>query len=236
VGIKEMIDADSVNVKLALIDLDGTVVDEKINNTFDFLREYLRYRYGVIGIARYKLAVILTSLLSKVIRNEVFLRKLFITLCTAGLNVKDLVKYAIKCWIPYILSNVNVDVLNFLRSLKHEGYTLIMLTSYIEVPAMLISNRLGFKGCIATRLRLFGPLILGISEDTYGPLKFESARRLLGRKQVQQAVYVADSASIAIEKASLYVNKVYYVNKKHCCDGTVSPNCKFFDHELALTN
>jgi|GEM_PF-3429308 len=231
-----MIDADSVNVKLALIDLDGTVVDEKINNTFDFLREYLRYRYGVIGIARYKLAVILTSLLSKVIRNEVFLRKLFITLCTAGLNVKDLVKYAIKCWIPYILSNVNVDVLNFLRSLKHEGYTLIMLTSYIEVPAMLISNRLGFKGCIATRLRLFGPLILGISEDTYGPLKFESARRLLGRKQVQQAVYVADSASIAIEKASLYVNKVYYVNKKHCCDGTVSPNCKFFDHELALTN
>jgi len=222
VGIKEMIDADSANFKLALIDLDGTVVDEKINNTFDFLREYLRYRYGVIGIVRYRLVVVFTSFLSKVIKNEVFLRKLFITLCTVGLNIKDLVKYAIKCWLPYILSNVNVDVLNFLRSLKHEGYTLIMLTSCIEVPAMLISNRLGFEGCIATRLRLFGPLILGISEDTYGHLKFESARRLLGCKQVQQAIYVADSASIAIEKASLYVNKVYCVNKKHSCDKTIS--------------
>ncbi|MEM4489333.1 MAG: HAD family hydrolase [Desulfurococcaceae archaeon] len=220
-GIKEMVDADSIDVKLALIDLDGTVVDEKINNTFDFLREYLRYRYGVIGVARYKLAMILTSLSSKVIRNEVFLRKLFITLCTFGLNIKDLAKYAIKCWLPYILNNLNIEVLNFLRSLKQEGYTLIMLTSCIEVPAMLISNRLGFKKCIATRLRLFGPLIVGISEDTYGPLKFESARRLLGCKHVQQAIYVADSASLAIEKASLYVNKVYCVNKKHSYDRTI---------------
>ncbi|MEM1717689.1 MAG: HAD family hydrolase [Desulfurococcaceae archaeon] len=212
-GIKEMMDNNSVDVKLAFFDLDGTIVDEKINNTFDFLKFYLKHKYGIIGVMRYKLVSLITWFIFKVFKNEAFIRKLFITLCIFALKIDDLIQFAIKYWLPYVTRYVNVDVLNFVRKLEHEGFVPIILTACIEVPAMLISSHLGFEGCIATKLKLFGPLIVGISEDTYGPLKFESARRLLGCKQVQQAIYVADSASLAIEKASLYVNKIYCVNK-----------------------
>jgi len=209
-----LISNGSINTRFILVDLDGTIVDEKINNTFDFLKSYLKYKYNIMGIARYRLATLFTLLASKIIENnDVFLRNLFIKLCIVGLDIRDLIKFTVKYWLPHISHTVNIDVLNFVRKMKKEGYIPIMLTSCIEVPARLISNYLEFEGCIATKLRLFGPLIVGISEDTYGPLKFESARRLLGCKQVQQAIYVADSASLAIEKASLYVNKIYCVNK-----------------------
>lgn len=208
-----MVDKELINTGIILVDLDGTIVNERINNTFDFLREYLRYRYKIVGIIRYKLAVMFISLISNLTKNEIFLRNLSITLCVIGVNIRDFVKFAVKCWLPYVLRNINVDVLNFIRKLEHKGYTPIMLTACIEVPATLISKYLGFKMCIATKLRFFGPLIIGISEDTYGHLKFASASRLLGFKQVQQAIYIADEASIAAEKAALYVNKIYSVNK-----------------------
>jgi len=195
------------------VDLDGTITNKGVNNTFDFLRSYF-YSYGIFGIIRYYLAKLASGLLGKLAGNEVISRRLFLALCTFGLRRSRLCDYAVRQWLKLIKIHINSTVLDLIRKLREQGYSLIMLTSCIEIPSCSIADSLDFEQCIATKFRYLGDLIIGISEDTHGQLKLQVAREKYGSNFLKHSAYIVDLESAKIESPHKFFDKIYLID--HC--------------------
>jgi phosphoserine phosphatase len=198
--------------QVLFVDLDGTITDPSVNNTFDFLKSYLYGNYGILGIIRYHLSGLISKLLYKLVKDEALSRRLYLVLCTFGLKKSELRKYATKYWLKLVKNHMNDDVLILIGRLRDQGYSPILLTSCIEIPACQIAKFLKFEECIATRFRYLGDLIVGIAEDTYAYLKFQVVRGKYGSRIFRHAIYIVDLESAKMEYPHKFFNGIYIIS------------------------
>jgi len=199
--------------RILFVDLDGCITSSSINNTFDFLKSYL-YSCGTFGVIRHGLARLASGLLNLLVRNEVISRRVFLILCTFGLRKSKLFEYATKYWLKLIKNYMNGITLDLIRKLRGQGYSPVLLTSCIEIPACQIARSLRFESCIATRFRYLGDLIIGIREDTYAHLKFQVIRNRYGNNVLKHSAYIVDLESAKIEYPHKLFSKIYLISTK----------------------
>lgn len=195
---------------IMFVDLDGTVTGAAINNTYDFLRNYF-YEYDRKGIVRYHFANLVSIFAFKLFRNMVVSRRVFLTLCTIGLKKSRLNEYATRHWLKFIKNHMNSFVLELIRRLEKLGYSPIMLTSCIEIPSSQIATFLAFERCTATTFKTSKDMIVGISTDTFGQLKFNIAAKEYGSHFLKHCVYIADIDSVKVENPCRLFKEVYLV-------------------------
>jgi len=195
--------------QVVFVDLDGTTTRPSINNTFDFLKGYLRYRYRMLGVLKYKLIGFIVNVLTKIFGlSEYISRELFLTLCLFGTRREHLYEYAVKCWLKVVKKNLNHALLDLIKKLKSRGYKVSLTTACIEIPACVIARFLGFEDCLATKFKYVKNMVVGISEDTYGYLKLYLIAKKYGTSIFKKSVYFVDAESAKIEKPWRFLKKV----------------------------
>jgi len=193
---------------LIIVDLDGTLTLPHVNNTFDFLKLLLFENYGILGYVKYIIASRIVSILNKVSRNEIALRRVYITLLSFGIKYNTLVRYALERWIPRIIPYLNMELIKAIEELKKKGYRVILATACIEIPAKIYCKLLRLDDCISTELKILHGMVIGVSTDTYGFLKFITLLRRYSMKSLVNAIYIADKSSVNIEHADKFVKKI----------------------------
>ncbi len=198
--------------KIAFIDLDDTII-KGVNSTYDFIEWYLKSRYGISGCIRVKLTLIIIRILSQLIKKpSLFFRKVYLVFTLFGEPYFIILYYA-TLWIKLLieLRNINVNVLNVIRRLKSEGYNLVLLTASIDPVASVVRKVLVFDDFLSTKLKVCKGIVVGIEMDLYGHLKFMAALRKFRKKDIFNAMYVADKWSIENDIAHLFVKETVVV-------------------------
>jgi len=167
---------------LEFYDLDGTL--SKLNNTFDFLKEYFKEKYKV----RYFLLYVLDRLLPFIPIDEKFKRRFLINILIYGLNSKDMEVFYEKKYKKLFMDSLTPLGKELLNRDKKEN--IYLLTGCIEIPAKNIANTLGFPkdNIICTTLKIKNNKIKGILNDTFGNYKIIYLQRIL--KRFNEKVYL----------------------------------------------
>lgn len=108
---------------------------------------------------------------------------------------------------------MNTITLDLIRELRSQGYSPVLLTACIEIPACQVAKSLGFEACIATKFKYIGDLIIGICEDTHACLKFRAVKNNYGSGIFKRSIYVVDLESAKIEYPHKFFNKIYLINR-----------------------
>lgn len=196
--------------KIAFIDLDDTII-MGVNSTYDFIKWYLKYRYGVLGYIRVKVTTIIIRITSWLIKNSLLFRKIYLIFTLFGEPYFIILCYAI-LWIKFLIreNTINTNAINIMKKLRSEGYNLVLLTASIDPVASVVRKVLVLDDFLSTKLKVYGGIVVGIEEDLYGHLKFKVALKRFC-KDIFNAIYVADKWSIKNENACLYVKEVIVV-------------------------
>jgi phosphoserine phosphatase len=183
---------DSLNQEMAFFDLDGTIINSCINNTFDFIKMYFEYNNKYLRLNLEKIYRILIMFLPL---NEHFKWKILIYLMFCNLNYKDLINFADDIYINKIFKKFNDEVINKIRLYKEKNYKLILLTSCTEIPAKTIASYFNFDECICTLFKKRNGKIIGVEEDTFRDLKISAIKKRGYDKlePFQNAVYFTDT-------------------------------------------
>jgi phosphoserine phosphatase len=200
--------------KTVFVDLDGTITNQSLNNTFDFIRAFLAFKEDKIRLLVYRvIAKILDCVLlthNQKVSN--YVRRLRIKLLFYGQDKIAIDSFAKTFWITHVKKYLNIEVVNFLKELKNEGYTLILLTACVETPAKQIAEQFAFDDCICTKFRFKHGKINGVKVDCFGEFKFKSLKRKYPESATRNAAYILDYVSLPSETFTLnFFEKVYLV-------------------------
>jgi len=191
---------------VVLIDLDGTITDAKINNTYDFLIYCYKRKFGKPGLLLYKLISFISKTLLLLTYNKKYIDKnyLIVTLHMKMLNalgadVQTLSRYSSE-WILNILKQgkLRIDVLSLIKDLNDIQ---ILFTACIDIVACNYARLLKLRDCYARhtypRINLF----------TANLLKLQFLCYILKNYKPRRIIYVLDKKSYEVEKNVLkYMN------------------------------
>jgi hypothetical protein len=190
-------------LKIAFVDLDGTITLCSVNNTFDFIREYYMYRFGRIGWLVYHCIMLVAHILLKILRVPHYIVDvLIINMLFFGHRKKSLDCFSIIFWLNSILKHVNWKVISLLSELKNKGYKIVMLTCCTEVPALHIATALKLDGCLCRNFKLVRGFIIGLSENVACyMLKSKNIKSYLGALSTSsvKSIYIVDKDSLRDE-------------------------------------
>ncbi len=194
------------NKPLLLVDLDGTITNIKINNTFDFLKYCYDRKFGEVGLILYTILNIITSTLMKILslfqhhRNydveEALLLLVHLrVLSIFGLNYQTLMRYSYE-WVAKVLKegSLRVDILLLIKKWNAKK---ILFTACIDVVACTYARILKFDGCLARSARLSSNIQPGLQS------KLLSLKHILESSEGRNIIYVLDSSSYERERTSI---------------------------------
>jgi len=206
-------DKQNLNTVLLFIDLDGTITKSTVNNTYTFVRIFLKLRKDPRVIV---MRVLLTMLsitgklltymrLSRVISLDAFL----ITVLFFGVRREELKRFAY-IWLLALLKLglVNTHILIYINKLVKEYEKLglntrkVLLTACTEEPACTIAKLLKFDHCIARRFYTLRHAIISVRDREDIPFfKYCKLNRYLEqhRPNVVKALYIVDIYSLKAE-------------------------------------
>lgn len=211
---------------VVFVDLDGTLISPRVNNTYDFIPflNYYRLRNPILLklltfiMTRFSdaIAVVLNRLRVKIDTNAVFINTVFFWLDLRLLKAVSLY------WLRLLLAKklVRSDVMKRIievKTLSPGKVEVYVLTCCIEYPACSIAEMLGYK-CLSRELRKKGGIVLGLKDmqPCYITkiVKYASVIKLFIKKYQQRpfTVYIVDEESAKNEKPLLKLfNKVIIV-------------------------
>ncbi len=139
--IKKIINQSEARIKsVAYTDLDGTISNEKINNTFTFIKEYYyRNNRGISYNLRRFASILIDNcfFIPGRIRRSLSLKIMFYRLYRT-----DLINFANKVYFPLIV----LPQLNKLLIKKLKKYDVVfMITACTEIPAEQIALKLNIR-------------------------------------------------------------------------------------------
>jgi hypothetical protein len=225
------------------VDLDATLTDSTINNTYDYIKAYylwcLRNKFlaeAILEIVK-GIALILILIMRKLHLSSIDLDTLLIDVLFLGHNTR--MHHAFSLYWTYILltrRKINIRVLALLENLKRLCITrkhceIYLFTCCTEYPACIIANKLSMK-CLAREFKSLGEIIIGLKDK--GACWVVKGIKLLkiiftySLKKLNCAfIYITDRASAYHEGKLLKLfNKVVIINE---------PDHKICDRNSALS-
>jgi phosphoserine phosphatase len=187
---------DMQQKEYVFFDLDGTISKSEINNTFDFVENYLVYKKRRGSLIRKYFITLLSRFIPL---GDTRRRRFLINSFYRGLSCKDIMQYCNCCYLPLFISKVNKTVLEKIYDSKSKGNVLVLLTACTEVPAMAISEHLGFDICIPTTFRRSEDRIEGIGEDTFRDLKIKAVEKKGLERILSSSEYYVDEVDSEAE-------------------------------------
>ena len=176
------------------VDLDGTITQSRINNTFDFIWYFYRFNQYK---STTKMKIILkrmfdiVSLIFPFMEEKI--RGFQILTLFRGLDVDHLKKFAEEHWIKEVYRNLNKNVLDLISSYRKKGYRIVMLTACTEIPARIIGKNLNFHDVISTTFIVRNNKIEGIKEDTFANLKVKILLSKYPVDVIRNSCYITDT-------------------------------------------
>lgn len=196
--------------KYLFVDLDGTITQSRINNTFDFIWYFYRFnRYKTKMKIILKRMFDIVSLIFPFMEEKI--RRFQILTLFRGLDVDHLKKFAEEYWIKEVYRNLNKGVLDLINYYRNKGYRLIMLTACTEIPARIIGKNLNFHDVISTTFIVRNNKIEGIKEDTFANLKVKILLSKYPVDVIRNSCYITDTPHT--ESNLLKVFKLIYIVK-----------------------
>ncbi|MEM3986925.1 MAG: HAD family hydrolase [Desulfurococcaceae archaeon] len=196
---------------IVFVDLDGTIVDTSINNTYDFIKFYFRSQKKYFKLLLYKILFKIFPIISVVI-NLTHLNKIisidgiFTTLLFIGCKVHSLEEFAIN-WINFLnqKSLFNEEVLELINYFKRNGAKVYLLTACTELPAKLLGEHLRFDGILSRRFIIKKGIILGVRDlESISQLKLKYIRKIKGIVLEKSfIIYIVDEVSASLELRKL---------------------------------
>jgi len=177
----------------AFFDLDGTITNSELNNTFDFIDHYYVFnKCRKRLIKRCVLTLISKYLPMKMSKKRKILLKTFFK----GINIKELEKYCISYYLPIFDMYTNKEVLTSISRERVKEKSIVLLTACTEIHASIIAKELGFDECIYTSFRTENGIIKDIKEDTFANLKINALRRRGYEDILERSVYYTDETGL----------------------------------------
>ncbi|HPR42072.1 MAG TPA: HAD family hydrolase [Candidatus Methanofastidiosa archaeon] len=177
------------DIRYVFFDLDGTVGGPKLNNTFDFIENYLVYKKRRASLVRKYILTAISRMLPMGGRRR---RAFLIASFFKGLSYDELRQYSECCYMPLFMTHANEKVLEIVQREKGDGKRIVLLTACTEIPARTISESLGFDECIPTTFRTADGRIEGVGDDTFNDLKISALERAGLAHVMQQSDYYVD--------------------------------------------
>jgi hypothetical protein len=195
-------------IAILLIDLDGTVTINEINNTFDFLLYCYKHRFGKIGLILYK---VLTFLLQKflllipineeLIAKDSFIIAFHLRLLKLFSSESNFLLLCSLKWILHVLKKKLIKTDTLLLIAKWGGIK-ILFTACIDVVACNYAKLLKLSECYARRT------YPTIDLSSINLLKFKFLSYILKKYKHLEITYVLDKVSYENEKRLMkYINK-----------------------------
>jgi hypothetical protein len=211
---------------VVFVDLDGTLINPRVNNTYDFIPflNYYRLRNPIllklltfiVTRLSHAIAVVLNRLCVKIDNSAVFINTMFFCLDLRLLKAVSLY------WLRLLLVKklVKTDVMKRIievEALSPSKVEVYVLTCCTEYPACLMAEKLGYK-CLSRELRKRGDIVLGLKDmqPCYITkiVKYANVIKLFIKEYSQRpfTVYIVDEESAKNEKPLLKLfNKVIIV-------------------------
>jgi len=199
---------------IILLDLDGTLTNPVINNTYTFIKLFYRFNRSLTKLQFLNILIRATRVLEKLLTKAklssiVSVDGILITILFFGTNRQKL-KYFALLWTYILLKLYQYnEILLFIKYLlKLNSIKVIMLTACTEEPACTISKLLGFHHCIARKFVALGNLIITVKDlaniATYKYSRFvELLNTMLKESNTANRrtynIYIADIDSIRAE-------------------------------------
>jgi hypothetical protein len=211
---------------LVFVDLDGTLVDPKVNNTYNFISflYYHRLRSStllklimfIMTTFSYIVAAMLSKLHVKMDTNMVFVSIVIFCFRSKTLRLFSLYWLHLLLKKKLIRTNVIKRIIE-IKTLFPGRVEVFVLTCCIEYPACLLAEKFGFK-CLSRELRKKGGIVLGLKDIHLCYItkaaKYANVIKAFIKECSQRpfTVYIVDGASANDEKHLLKLfNKVIMV-------------------------
>jgi len=211
---------------LVFVDLDGTLVVPKINNTYDFIPFLCLHKIRsprlvklivfIITKFLYTVAIVLSKLRVKVDTYALLVG--FVFSCFSSKTLRTVSLY----WIHLLFRErlIRTDIIEQVTRIKTSFLGMVevfVLTCCVEYPACLLAEKFGFK-CLSRELRKKGNLVFSLKDahlcyitkaEKYVNI-IKSFIKLYSQRPF--TVYIVDDASANNEKPLLTLfNKVIIV-------------------------
>lgn len=201
------------NTVLLLVDLDGTITRSVLNNTYTFVRMFLKFRRDPRAVVMHALFSVLSVIgrLLTVMRltRVISLDALLITTLFFGIRREELKRFAYSWFLTLLrLGLINSPILAYINKLP-EGYSKqglsvrrILLTACTEEPACTIAKLLKFDYCIARGFHELRHVIVSVKDREDIPFfKYRKLSRYLEQHEpnVVKALYITDIYSLKAE-------------------------------------
>lgn len=157
---------------VVFVDLDGTLIDPKVNNTYDFisflyycrLRSLALLKLVMFIMARisYMIAIMLSKLRVKMDTSTIFISSALF--CSNLKRLESLSLY----WLYLLLRKkfLRTDVIKKIIKIEKMSPSRVevyVLTCCVEYPACIIAEKLGYK-CLSRELRKKGGITVGLKD------------------------------------------------------------------------
>ena len=202
------------NPKIVFVDLDGTITAKSLNNTFDFILAFLTFKEDKSRLLVYRVVMKILNYILLTHNQKVSncVRRLRIKLLVYGHDKTAIDSFAKTFWITHVKKHLNIEVVNLLKELKNDGYTLILLTGCVETPAKQIAEEFACSDCICTKFKVKHGKIQGTKVDCFGKFKVKILKRKYPEGVTRNATYILDYESLPSETLNLKIfEKVYLV-------------------------
>ncbi len=150
---------------MVFFDLDGTLVDSKLNNTFIFIAGYYASR-DMQGRLLLQWAWKACARLG--FRDEGERRRWLIGKLFSGISYDDLAHYAKTEYQQNVDARRNEEIYAILGAHQDAGDMTVMVTACTEIPARCIAASWGVDTCVCTTFSTNDGIITGVGTDTYG--------------------------------------------------------------------
>jgi len=211
---------------VVFVDLDGTLINPRVNNTYDFIQflNYYRLRNPILlklltfimSKFSHIIAAVLSRLRVKIDTSAVFINTMFFCLDLRLLKAVSLYWFHLLLIKKLVRTDVMKRIIK-IETLSPSRVEVYVLTCCIEYPACLIAEKLGYK-CLSRELRKKGGIVLGLKDmqPCYitKMVKYANVIKLFIKEYSQRSftVYIVDEESAKNEKPILKLfNKVIIV-------------------------
>ena len=191
-------------------DLDGTLVDSSINNTYHFILLYAKTNEYNLRTKIYFILIKFLPLISRIHRLlrldrfKVSIDSILITVLFFGYKVEDLIRFS-SYWIHALKTRAKLRKisLGYINYCKLKGYRTILLTACTEIPACILAKYLGLDDCFARRFKIYKGMIIGLKD--YEPTPLLKLKFLIESKELKNAfkIYIVDEKSALNESSVL---------------------------------
>lgn len=213
--IKNILDFLPAENCIVFVDLDGTLTDLRINNTYHFIKAYYvwkRKRFRLLisntifnpGII--KILEKITKVLS-LFKINVSTDGILIYILTVGLPRDELLTFSLQ-WIK-ILAKLGLfrDFLTkLIDTLQNRGCKMYLLTGCTEFPACVIACFYKFNGCFSRKFKIHkSSIIVGLEDySNIEELKYKFISRIRHVSRNKKLnIYICDQESMKNEQKIL---------------------------------